>query len=705
MDGVPGKRFLDEHVVKEFEKTSVLLKTALFLGLTAGILVVVCVPLIVGEILNTWRELDDQISGLENLNKEIEAIIGNFSAEKKRGRRLAVIQSANFFRPKEGKQRGDEKLTKFTPLYDDITGDKKPDGRTSRRPPIHGVKTVKSCGNCKLSTSNSCPAGPPGPKGKRGLSGDCGLDGIPGFDGIPGGDLAPEPAYDSGRCTMCPPGPLGPPGPEGKPGNSGLKGPPGLPGCGGKHGLPGFPGETGPPGTPGVMGKVGLPGLKGRDGKKYTKKRGYKGPRGPPGRPGQRGNPGNNGRMGDIGKPGKLGPPGEPGLEGPPGLEGSPGVVGDYGKDAEYCSCPARSNSSTDSPSISPSSSLSVSPSSSSPTPPDTNYPEDTTTTILSTSSKVASTTEEIDQQSLYENSFIEAFSPEPMPPSLAPPASYKHENEETQKMTMNLMKKDPFENYGRDPPKSPKMTEFKSASVEVNSDESTDAKKGVSEEPSSTSKDRKDSNNGYESGSKSGRERITPVAVSFPEIKEDENYESRIVENKSILQPPEIPVEKEGYDLYTSLRKKEQDQLSKNSDIVDSLKLQKTITPKIKIHAVKSVVPKGNVDPLPIHLGDFLLQRSVQRLKKQGRLGDYEIPKIKDTVRSGENKNQEIFEHEVGIPSGHGRNRKTRVPDPRRNNKISYGSSRRNSQIGIFSPKMQSGTVMTENWKRMFDI
>ena len=65
MEGVPERRSLDGYVVRELEKTSKLLNIALFLGLTSAVVFITCIPLLFGEIKNTWGELNEEISNLE----------------------------------------------------------------------------------------------------------------------------------------------------------------------------------------------------------------------------------------------------------------------------------------------------------------------------------------------------------------------------------------------------------------------------------------------------------------------------------------------------------------------------------------------------------------------------------------------------------------------------------------------------------------
>ena len=180
--------------------------------------------------------------------------------------------------------------------------------------------------------------------------------------------------------------------------------------------------------------------------------------------------------------------------------------------------------------------------------------------------------------------------------------------------------------------------------------------------------------------------------------------------------------MEKDGYDIYTSLRRKEENPSFQNSDeAVDSLQSQKTLIPRIRIHSVKSFVSEDSSDPIPLSIGELILQQTVERLKKNGHIRDSETSKdkqVKEFIEQNENeeysKNPEIektaeskgrehFQIESGIPSG-SKNTRIGYYGSRRNNVI-LSNPRRSGQVGIFSAKSQPEGIMTDNWKRMFSI
>lgn len=188
--------------------------------------------------------------------------------------------------------------------------------------------------------------------------------------------------------------------------------------------------------------------------------------------------------------------------------------------------------------------------------------------------------------------------------------------------------------------------------------------------------------------------------------------------------------MEKDGYDLYTSLRRREQNVASQSSDEVhESLGPQKTLIPKIKIHAVKSFIQNERSDSNPLSIGNLLLQRSLERLRKQGHLQDSETTKDKQVREFLENSERQEHsersqyktyeesqtsttpevkvvrnpEIEGGIPSSYRKNALIGFSNSGQNSGI-LSNPRKSGQIGIFGPRPQSAT-MTENWKRMFSI
>ncbi|EYB85537.1 hypothetical protein Y032_0296g1687 [Ancylostoma ceylanicum] len=172
----------------------------------------------------------------------------------------------------------------------------------------------------KWGVNRRCPSGPQGPRGPKGADGEHGNPGQHGATGRHGDELVNYAAQAA--CILCPSGPPGLPGADGK------VGPAGPPGASGRDGNPGPPGQPGPPGETVV---------------KPIPVRGPIGPQGPIGFAGRPGMPGDTPRIAAPGGIGAVGQPGQQGARGAPGIAGPPGAPGAAGRDAEYCTCPKRS--------------------------------------------------------------------------------------------------------------------------------------------------------------------------------------------------------------------------------------------------------------------------------------------------------------------------------------------------------------------------
>ncbi|KAL3986010.1 Collagen triple helix repeat (20 copies) family protein [Acanthocheilonema viteae] len=300
----------------------------------SGVSLIACllaILMIYNDVQKTWIHLDSEISTFrvttDNLWKDIMQL-----ARKKRFRRQ--YNEAN-------KYDGDGRNNSTTILFQPETTTTKID-KSIRSEQYESLKTeVASASKCRID--NDCPAGPPGPKGPPGNKGEDGLPGEDGKLGVDGMDV--EQIQTTTGCFRCPVGPQGAPGALGRPGPRGLSGNRGRAGLPGRDGNPGLPGEPGPPGPRGADGSPGPLGVKGKNAEHSIGRPGLKGK---PGVPGPRGPPGINGRNAAPGVTGPPGPPGNPGPQGPQGTDGPTGEVGPPGppgKDAEYCPCPERRES------------------------------------------------------------------------------------------------------------------------------------------------------------------------------------------------------------------------------------------------------------------------------------------------------------------------------------------------------------------------
>ncbi|KAM3716572.1 Cuticle collagen sqt-1 [Dirofilaria immitis] len=319
----------------------------------SGISLVAClliVLIIYIDVQKTWNQLDSEISTFRATTNDLWKDMMQL-ARKKRFRRQYVDKNKSDNGSKNGSVAVSFQSKATTSGYNDNAWSDQYESETANSPsPVSSSPGSSNLfgpsGNdaiCECRIDNKCPAGPPGSKGPPGHRGE---DGLPGKDGKPGVDgIDVEQNKTTTGCFRCPVGPQGPPGALGRPGPRGLSGNKGRAGLPGRNGSPGLPGESG---LPGPRGPAGPPGPSGVEGENAEHPIGRPGLKGEPGPPGPRGPPGANGRPAAFGIVGPLGPPGNRGIKGPQGADGPRGEAGSPGlpgKDAEYCPCPERQES------------------------------------------------------------------------------------------------------------------------------------------------------------------------------------------------------------------------------------------------------------------------------------------------------------------------------------------------------------------------
>uniref|UniRef100_A0A7E4W504 Col_cuticle_N domain-containing protein n=1 Tax=Panagrellus redivivus TaxID=6233 RepID=A0A7E4W504_PANRE len=628
-----------------------ILLSAFGIGLLAILLNAIFVPILIAKIGSVSEEFEFEMAEFKAINVEVNSILKNLSiVASPRKRRAAVFKSANLIRNNVAPE------------------------------------------NCQSSFPNNCPPGSPGPKGIPGLTGLAGPNGTPGPNG-PNAENAMQSPGNGNSCHRCPPGAVGPPGPPGLVGMRGLRGPAGKPGCPGTNGGPGSSGEPGQPGIPGPMGRPGPIGSNGKDGRRVISQKGPKGVRGPVGPAGAKGDKGASGRNGTPGMPGLRGKAGLDGLMGIPGSAGEMGQVGANGEDATYCPCPPSSEGKTTTlgyapairpaPPAPPASFIGGYGSDRSPAPP-------APPAHVEPMKEVSPAVKQSEEDDVYGEPSMPNFKPARVnlksvaPSALIPPSKHTKESYPSVKDTSEGLKEvkltpSNFGGYNVEKPEdstidTPQAIIEESAIIRTTEEEAT----STTQIMSVISKD-KDSEKPEKRPTSNTRDHDTPYQdIALP-----------IAESAF----PESHVARDGYDLYTSLRRR---QPSRTPSSTPEHASYKSVVKASRANALEN-----KPVTLPPSMAGRILQRSMQRLNKI-----HGVTQVSHPIEVP--ASQVAAEAPVVRPHG-------LIPVTSRPTvitpKVKPSNIRRKpinqdipmASVGIFGAEPSGSIVMSERWRQMF--